>query len=88
MDAESIKSIEPTVEATDQWTKDIHDIGNMTLMPTANSWYMGANVPGKKREMLNYLKGLGMYNVECRTSFEGEEGWQSYNVVKETTATE
>jgi cyclohexanone monooxygenase len=33
----------------------------MTLFPKADSWYMGANIPGKPREMLMYPGGLPRY---------------------------
>ena len=76
MMADNVKSIEPTNDATEAWSKDIQDVANMTLLPTANSWYMGANIPGKKREMLNYMKGLNVYDQECRASFEGDGGME------------
>ena len=83
---DNVKSIEPTHDATEAWTKDIQDFANMTLMPIANSWYMGANIPGKKRECLNYLKGLGVYDHECRASFEGTDGWKGYDIVGKDVA--
>ena len=46
----------------------------MTLLGTANSWYMGANIPGKKIEMLNYLKGLAEYDRVCREVLGGWGG--------------
>lgn len=85
---DNVKSIEPTHDATEAWSKDIQDTANMTLMPVANSWYMGANIPGKKREFLNYLKGLQVYNQECRASFEGSDGWKGYDIVRKDGAVE
>jgi hypothetical protein len=49
---------------------------------------MGQNIPGKKREMLNYLKGLKTYNEECRATFETAEGWQGYDVKTANVASE
>jgi cyclohexanone monooxygenase len=37
----------------------------MTLYPKANSWYMGANVPGKPRMFLAYVGGVGTYRMIC-----------------------
>jgi cyclohexanone monooxygenase len=37
----------------------------MTLFPVADSWYMGANVPGKPRVFLPYLGGVGVYRELC-----------------------
>ena len=38
---------------------------NITLYPTANSWYMGANVPGKPRVFLPYIGGVDAYRAAC-----------------------
>jgi len=40
------------------------------LFPRAQSWYMGANIPGKKREMLVYPGGLPLYLQKCKESAE------------------
>jgi hypothetical protein len=44
-----LRSIEPTPEAQEAWVAHVAEIAGMTLVSTANSWYMGANVPGKPR---------------------------------------
>lgn len=88
MVGENVKSVEPTHDATEEWSKSIQDVAQMTLTPVANSWYMGANIPGKKREMLNYLKGLNVYEMECRASFEGADGWKGYDVVAKDVASD
>jgi cyclohexanone monooxygenase len=31
----------------------------------ANSWYLGANVPGKPRMFMPYAAGLPVYTEEC-----------------------
>ncbi|KAK5261405.1 hypothetical protein LTR20_006738 [Exophiala xenobiotica] len=49
----------PTAEAS--WTKMVNDLANASLFPKADSWYMGANIPGKARESLNYIGGLPNY---------------------------
>ncbi|MFI7495312.1 hypothetical protein ACH9D2_11430 [Kocuria sp. M4R2S49] len=37
----------------------------MTLFPQANSWYLGANVPGKPRVFMPYVGGVGVYRAKC-----------------------
>jgi cyclohexanone monooxygenase len=59
------RTIEATVEAEDTWTAHVDEISRATLFPTANSWYMGANVPGKPRVFLPYLGGLPLYRETC-----------------------
>jgi cyclohexanone monooxygenase len=58
-------SIEPTQEAEDFWVDHNTQVGNDTLYPLANSWYMGSNVPGKPRVLMPYIGGVGVYRQEC-----------------------
>ncbi len=59
--AEGRGPIEPTVEAEDAWIRLCAEIADATLFPQANSWYMGANIPGKPRVILTYLGGFPDY---------------------------
>ncbi len=59
------KVIEATQNAQDEWVAHNAEVGNATLYPLANSWYMGANVPGKPRVFLPYLGGVGPYREKC-----------------------
>ena len=43
----------------------VNDCADITLYPTANSWYMGANVPGKPRVFLPYVGGVDVYRAAC-----------------------
>lgn len=65
---EGIKYIDPLRESEEYWRKNVTEISDKTLFPTANSWYMGANIPGKPREQLNYAGGIPLYEKECRES--------------------
>ena len=58
-------AIEPTQEAEDFWIQHHIEVGDGTLYPLANSWYMGSNVPGKPRMLLAYIGGVGVYRQEC-----------------------
>ncbi len=48
-------------EAEENWVSTVNDFGNMTLMPQANSWYMGANIPGKERVFMPFVGGVDTY---------------------------
>jgi cyclohexanone monooxygenase len=65
-----VTRIEATPEAEEEWRTQVHGIAAMTLFPRADSWYMGANIPGKPREMLNWPGGLQLYLAACRASAE------------------
>ena len=74
--ADGLGTIEPTVEAEDAWTQHVDEVGHMTLYPTANSWYMGDNVPGKPRVFMPYIGGVGIYREKCdQVAAEGYEGF-------------
>lgn len=45
------------------------------MIPLTDSWYMGANIPGKPREQLSYLGGVEEYELECRKALENLEGF-------------
>jgi acetyl esterase/lipase len=51
--------------ATVQLRQHVQDCAAITLYPTANSWYMGANVPGKPRVFLPYIGGVNAYRQAC-----------------------
>ena len=54
-------TIEATEPAQIAWGQHVNDFANLTLYPQANSWYMGANVPGKPRVFLPYVGGVDAY---------------------------
>ena len=57
--------IEADLKAEDAWVEHVNEAGNKTLYPTANSWYMGANIPGKPRVFMPYIGGVGVYRKKC-----------------------
>ena len=59
--------IEADAKAEAAWGEHVNDVANETLFPQANSWYMGANIPGKPRVFLPYVGGLGTYIEACET---------------------
>ncbi|GCE22152.1 flavin-containing monooxygenase [Dictyobacter kobayashii] len=70
-------SIEPRVEAEDAWVAHVNEVANHTLFPLANSWYIGANIPGKPRIFMPYVGGVGNYRVKCQeVADNGYEGFR------------
>jgi cyclohexanone monooxygenase len=53
--------IEANHEAEDSWVAHVNEIASKTLYPTANSWYVGANIPGKPRVFMPYVGGVPAY---------------------------
>jgi cyclohexanone monooxygenase len=64
----NFRRIEATPEAEEAWRDHVAELVDATLFPRAQSWYMGANIPGKKREMLVYPGGLPLYLQKCKES--------------------
>ncbi|SFN79770.1 cyclohexanone monooxygenase [Pseudonocardia ammonioxydans] len=75
--AQGLRAAEPTPDAEDEWVGHVEEVGNMTLYPEADSWYMGANVPGKPRVFMAYIGGLGVYRQRCdEVAANGYEGFE------------
>ena len=78
MQAQHLSTIEATPQAQEQWVAHVAEVVGATLMPGANSWYMGANIPGKPRRFLPYLgpEGVGGYRRKCEAvAANGYEGF-------------
>ena len=75
--AHDLAAIEATAEAEDAWVAHVNEVGNATLYPLANSWYMGANIPGKPRIFMPYVGGVGTYRKKCdEVAANGYEGFR------------
>ena len=71
-----VATIEATPEAQDAWVQHVSDLGEKTLYPLANSWYVGANIPGKPRVFMPYVAGVGTYRKRCdEIAAAGYEGF-------------
>jgi len=67
--------IEATLDAQDAWVDFVNAVADFTLFPSCNSWYLGANVPGKPRVFMPLL-GYPTYVEKCNEVAEkGYEGF-------------
>jgi cation diffusion facilitator CzcD-associated flavoprotein CzcO len=57
--------VETTEEAEEAWVEHVRQVAESTLFPKANSWYVGANIPGKKRVFMPYVGGFAPYRQRC-----------------------
>jgi cyclohexanone monooxygenase len=65
---------EPAAEAN--WTAHVNEIAEKTIFMKADSWYLGANIPGKPRVFMPYVGGVGEYRKKCEEIVQkGYEGW-------------
>jgi hypothetical protein len=71
------KCINATKRSEEAWAKGVQEIASATLLPSARSWYMGDNIPGKKRECLIYLGGVpAYYKAISECAANGYEGFE------------
>ncbi len=75
--------IEPTRDAEKSWVEHTNFMANLTVYPYANSWYMGANIPGKPRIFMAYLGGVPGYRAMCNDS--RAKGYAGFTVSGETS---
>ncbi len=77
MAEKGVTRIEATEEAEDAWVDHVYEASLETLMHEADSWYVGANIPGKKRVILPYTGGQLVYREHCdETAAKGYAGFE------------
>lgn len=57
--------VEAERAAQDDWTAQVNAAVSGTLFDRADSWYLGANIPGKPRSFMPYAGGVGRYREIC-----------------------
>jgi cyclohexanone monooxygenase len=65
LQTQGLASIEPEQDAEDRWVAHVNEVAAATLYPRANSWYVGANIPGKPRVFMPYVGGVATYRRKC-----------------------
>jgi cyclohexanone monooxygenase len=83
MGERGLSTIEPTEAAEDEWAEHNEAMAEQTLFPQANSWYIGANVPGKPRTFMAYVAGVDVYRIVCDQI--AAAGYHGFNTSKADT---
>jgi cation diffusion facilitator CzcD-associated flavoprotein CzcO len=78
LDSHHCYAIEPEADAVDNWMAECARRAEATLFPRANSWYVGANVPGKPRMFMLFLGGFGVYLDICHEV--ARAGYKGFNL--------
>lgn len=78
-----VSVIEPEQQAEDEWVGHVNTVADNTLYPTCNSWYLGANVPGKPRVFMP-LVGFPAYVERCTEVVD--QGYAGFELHPATTA--
>ncbi|MFM9882625.1 MAG: cyclohexanone monooxygenase, partial [Burkholderiales bacterium] len=58
-------SIEPETTAEERWGARVREAADATIIPETDSWWVGANIPGKPRVILRYIGGALAYQNAC-----------------------
>jgi cyclohexanone monooxygenase len=76
MREEGTETIEADPQAEAEWVEHVNAIAEQTLFMLADSWYLGANIPGKPRVFMPYVGGVGAYRMKCdEVAAKGYEGF-------------
>jgi cyclohexanone monooxygenase len=65
LDARGHRTIEASAEAESHWVAMVNQIAEQTVYPHCNSWYLGANIPGKPRVFMPLAGGFPAYADRC-----------------------
>ena len=80
LDDHGYAAMEPTRDAVDGWVAELARRADASLFTKANSWYLGANVPGKPRVFMLFIGGFAVYNDICAEA--ADAGYKDFDLVK------
>lgn len=80
LDSHGCAAIEATPQAVDDWAAELSRRAEATLFTQANSWYLGANVPGKPRVFMLFIGGFGVYLDICAEV--ADAGYKGFELLK------
>jgi cation diffusion facilitator CzcD-associated flavoprotein CzcO len=81
LDDHGLIGIEATEAAVDDWVLECARRAEASLFTQANSWYLGANVPGKPRVFMLFIGGFAVYNDICAEV--AAAGYKGFRLLKE-----
>ena len=80
---EGLELIEADPDAEKAWGEHVTELAKPTMFMHANSWYLGANIPGKPRVFMPYCGGMGTYRQHCDEVVAN--GFEGFSLTKATT---
>ena len=73
--AQNAQQVEADEDAEHQYVQLTNEIGNMTLFPKSDNYYMGDNIPGKPRNVVFFFGGFPLYREQCSTAGAEQSGF-------------
>jgi cyclohexanone monooxygenase len=68
--------VEPSAAAERAWVDHVNAVVAGTLLPKANSWWMGANIPGKPRQVVAYAGGFPAYRQHAEQALASPDAYR------------
>ena len=78
MESRGLRCSEAEAQAEQAWGEQVNAIADQTIFPSCNSWYLGANIPGKPRVFMPFL-GFSDYVTICDQV--SESGYSGFDLV-------
>ena len=82
LDDHGHSAIEATADAVEDWNAELNRRADASLFTRANSWYLGANVPGKPRVFMLFIGGFAVYLDICtevaNAGYKGFDLWKEH----------
>ncbi|HQV57176.1 MAG TPA: steroid monooxygenase, partial [Ilumatobacteraceae bacterium] len=77
LDHHGLSRIEASEAGQNEWVEHANRLADSTLLDHADSWYLGANIPGKPRVVLPYMGGLARYGKKiAAAAADGYRGFE------------
>ena len=83
---QGLTTIEADEAAEERWVAHVNAAAEKTLLPMANSWFLGANIPGKPRVFMPYVAKIGVYRRECQAA--ADQGYVGFKLSKAPSITQ
>ncbi len=80
LDDHGYAGIEATTDAVEDWNAELNRRADASLFTRANSWYLGANVPGKPRVFMLFIGGFAAYLDICTEVVNA--GYKGFRLLK------
>ncbi len=77
-----IETAEADPDAETAWVSHVNEVAEPTMFMLANSWYLGANIPGKPRVFMPYAGGVGAYREKCNEI--ADNGYEGFTLCSES----
>jgi cation diffusion facilitator CzcD-associated flavoprotein CzcO len=79
-----IDYVEATEKAEQDWVAHHNEVAEGTLLLETDSWWVGANIPGKVRTLYPYVGGVGAYRQTCQDI--ADNGYEGFNLLERAPA--